>query len=268
MRVRRSNRFINIVMNTTPMATVWTYTLASVALVSIVSLIGVITLAITAARIKKVLLYLISFSAGALFGDVFFHLLPEAVDEAGDFTVRLSLYVLSGIVLLFVVEKIIRWRHCHVHMDAPHHRPFAWMNLIGDGIHNFIDGLIIGASYLASIPIGIATTLAVVLHEIPQELGDFGVLLHGGFSRAKALFFNFMTALTAVLGAVVALFLSTTTEHLTNFMIPFAAGSFIYIAGSDLIPELHKDAESQESMLQLGAFLLGIAVMATLLLIE
>ncbi len=254
-------------MNEDSMATVWTYTLASVILVSIVSLIGVITLAVTAARIKKVLLYLISFSAGALFGDVFFHLLPEAAEEAGGFTIRLSLYVLSGIVLLFIVEKIIRWRHCHVHMDAPHHHPFAWMNLIGDGIHNFIDGIIIGASYLASVPIGIATTLAVVLHEIPQELGDFGVLLHGGFSRTKALFFNFLTALTAVLGAIVALLLSTTTEHLTSFMIPFAAGSFLYIAGSDLIPELHKDAESRESMLQLGMFLFGIAIMAALLMV-
>ena len=139
--------------------------------------------------------------------------------------------------------------------------PYALMNLVGDGVHNFIDGLIIGASYLASIPIGIATTVAIVLHEIPQEIGDLGVLLHGGFSRNKALFFNFLIALFAVLGAIIALLLGSVVEGLTGFLLPFAAGSFIYIAGSDLIPELHKEVKASKSFIQFLIFLLGVGVM-------
>ena len=136
------------------------------------------------------------------------------------------------------------------------------MNLFGDGIHNLIDGLIIGASYLVSIPVGITTTLAVILHEIPQEIGDFGVLLHGGFSKKKALLLNFATALTAVLGAILALVIGSHSVHLTTFLIPFAAGSFLYIAAADLIPELHKETNTKKSFLQLIMLILGIAVMA------
>ena len=141
------------------------------------------------------------------------------------------------------------------------------MNLFGDGIHNFIDGLIIGASYLVNIPVGIATTLAVIFHELPQEIGDFGVLLHGGFSRAKALLFNFITALTAVFGAVVSLLISSYVENITTFLIPFAAGTFIYIAGSDLIPELHKEVKVEKSFMQLIAIVLGVLFMASLLML-
>ena len=151
--------------------------------------------------------------------------------------------------------------NCHVH-------PFVFTNLFGDGLHNFIDGLIIGASYLASVPIGIATTVAVILHEIPQEIGDFGVLIHGGFSKSKALFFNFFSAVTAVLGAVVALVVSSSIENITMFLIPFAAGGFIYIAGSDLIPELHKEVKIKNSLLQLLFFVLGLIVMYSLLFLE
>jgi len=131
-----------------------------------------------------------------------------------------------------------------------------------------IDGLIIGASYLASLPIGITTTIAVILHEIPQEIGDFGVLLHGGFSKNKALFYNFLTAITAILGAIASLFLSFYIENLTNFLIPFAAGGFIYIASSDLIPELHKEVKIKNSLLQFVAIVLGILVMIGLLYLE
>ena len=250
------------------MASIWAYTIISVLVVSLISLVGLVTMAINSNRLKKVLIYLVSFAAGALFGDAFFHLLPEAVEQAGGLTVQLSLYVLGGIGLMFVVEKVIRWRHCHIHMETAHHHPFALMNLYGDAVHNFIDGLIIGSSYLASIPVGITTTLAVILHEIPQELGDFGVLLHGGFSKIKALFFNFLTALTAILGAVIALMINESAKNITGFLIPFAAGSFIYIAGSDLIPELHKDTGTKESLLQFCTFAIGIGFMALMLLME
>ena len=241
------------------------YAFASVIVVSLVSLIGLATFSLKAERLRKILLYLVSFAAGALFGDVFIHLLPELVD--GGFTLSLSFMILGGVGFSFVVEKFIHWRHCHLPNTKDHVHTFAMMNLFGDGIHNFIDGLIIGASYLVSVPVGIATTLAVIFHELPQEIGDFGVLLHGGFSKAKALFFNFVTALTAVFGAAISLLISPYVENITTFLIPFAAGTFIYIAGSDLIPELHKEVKVERSLLQLIAIALGVLVMLSLLLL-
>lgn len=249
------------------MSATWLYSLGSVIVVSLISLVGLFTLSFRAERLKKILIYMISFAAGALLGDAFFHLLPEIVEEQG-FGVNISLYILSGIAFFFIVEKIIHWRHCHHPITKDHPHPFAWMNLFGDGVHNFLDGLIIGAAYIVSLPVGIATTIAVILHEIPQEIGDFSILIHGGFSRAKALFLNFFSALLAVLGAVIALLSSTRTEGLTTFLVPFAAGGFVYIALSDLIPELHKEEDWRKSVLQLFAFAIGIAIMFTLLLNE
>ena len=248
------------------MLNVWIYSLLSVVLVSAISLVGIFALAIKEKKLKKILLYLVSFSAGALFGDAFIHLLPEAAAEG--FSMSISLSLLLGIVVFFILEKVIDWHHYHGTNKTMHVHPFAITNLIGDAFHNFIDGLIIGASYLVSVPVGFATTLAVVFHEIPQEIGGFGVLLQGGFTKIKALFFNFLTALMAVLGAVVALVVGTNVTAFTTFLIPFAAGTFIYIAGSDLIPELHKEVNVKRSMMQLVAFLLGIGVMALLLLLE
>ena len=246
---------------------IWLYSLVSVFVVSLISLIGILTLSINVKKLRKFLIYMVSFSAGALLGDAFIHLLPEAVEEFG-FGLNTSFYVLSGILVFFISEKIVKWRHCHMHYHDDHVHSFAVMNLIGDGFHNFIDGLIIAASYLVSIPVGIASTLAVAFHEIPQEIGDFGVLLHGGYSKKKALFFNFLTALTAVLGAVIALLMSNYFENITRFLIPFAAGGFIYIAGADLIPELHKEVKVRKSFLQLLSILLGMLVMYSLLFLE
>lgn len=247
------------------MQTVWIYSVASVGIVSLISLIGVVTLSLNVDKLKKILIYLISFSAGALIGDAFIHLIPEAVREASGFSLNVSLYVVSGITASFLVEKFIHFRHCHMPITAEHKHPFAWMNLFGDSVHNFIDGLIIGASYLVSIPVGIATTTAVILHEIPQEIGDFGVLVHGGFSVKKAIFLNFLTALTAVLGAVVVLMFGEQSADLSGFLVPFAAGNFIYIASADLIPELHKETDIRKSAFQLFGFVLGVCVMVLLL---
>ena len=243
---------------------IWLYSLISVFVVSLISLIGVLTLSINVKKLRKFLIYMVSFSAGALLGDAFIHLLPEAVEEFG-FGLNTSFYVLAGILVFFVSEKIVKWRHCHMHYHDDHVHSFAVMNLIGDGFHNFIDGLIIAASYLVNIPVGIASTLAVAFHEIPQEIGDFGVLLHGGYSKKKALFFNFLTALTAVLGAITALLIGNYFENITLFLIPFAAGGFVYIAGADLIPELHREVKVRKSFLQLLSILLGIFVMYSLL---
>lgn len=246
------------------MLEIWIYSLVSVALVSLISFIGVITLSLKPNTLKKILLYLVSLSAGGLLGGAFLHLLPEAA-EAG-LTVNLSLYALAGIIFFFIMEKFIHWRHCHIPTSASHPHPFAYMNLLGDGIHNFIDGLIIGVGYLAGMPIGIATTIAVILHEIPQEIGDFGVLIHGGFRIRKALLMNFLTALTAVAGVIISLILGGFIEGIGTFLLPFAAGGFIYIAGSDLIPELHKECAPGKSAVQLLMIILGILIMFSMTL--
>src|SRR3989338_5919985 len=250
------------------MALIWNYTLLSVFLVSLISFIGIFTLLFKPKTLKSILLYFVSFSAGALFGDVFLHLLPESVEKIG-FTLSVSLSVLFGIVFSLLIEKFIHWRHCHIPPSKEHVHPFAMMNLLGDATHNFIDGILIAASYLVSIPLGIATTIAVLFHEIPQEIGDFGVLLHGGFTRAKAIMFNFLVALTAVAGAAITLVIGSAAEQAVPFLVPFAASVFIYIAGYDLIPELHKDeANFSESAIHLLWFVLGIGVMLALLLLE
>lgn len=246
---------------------VLSYTLLSVFIVSLISLIGIFTLSIGTKRLSRILIYLVSFSAGALLGDVFIHLIPQLV-ENGNFTLRTSLLTLSGILLFFIIEKIVHWQHCHVPQSSKHTHPFAITNLVGDGVHNFLDGIIIGASYLASIPVGIATTIAVIFHEIPQEIGDFGVLLHGGFTKSRALLFNFLSALTAIIGGLIAVLASGIIPSLNDYLIPLSIGSFIYIAGSDLIPELHKDFGVKKSLIQIISFALGIAVMVLLLILE
>ena len=245
------------------------YIFGSVILVSLISLIGIFMLSLTENRLRQILLYFVSFSAGALIGDAFIHLIPEAALEG--FTLTLSFSILFGISFSFIVEKLIHWRHCHTPVGEGHLHPFAYMNLFGDFVHNFLDGLIIAASYLASIPVGIATTVAVLFHEIPQEIGDFGVLLHGGFSRTKAICYNFLTALSAVAGAAIALVAASAIQGLEVILLGFAAGGFIYIASSDLIPELHKrntcDSFSSKAFAQLLFLLLGIFVMYLLLFI-
>ncbi len=247
---------------------VWLYSLSSIGIISLVSLVGLLTFSLKDEDVRKVLLYFVSFSAGGLFGDAFIHLIPESTRENG-FSTQVSFLILLGIILSFVVERFLQWRHCHIPTSKEHPHSFAYMNLFGDAVHNFIDGLIIGGSYMANIPLGVATTIAVLLHEIPQEIGDFGVLIHGGFSKSKALLFNFLTAVTAVLGGTVALSLGFTVEGFGSFLIPFAAGSFIYVAGSDLIPELRKEEpEPIKSALQLATFVLGVAVLFSLVLLE
>ncbi|MFH1325365.1 MAG: ZIP family metal transporter [archaeon] len=245
---------------------IWLYSLASVFIVSLISLIGILTVSINQKKLKNYLIYLVAFSAGALFGGAFLHLLPEIIEEQG-FSFMISSLLLGGVVLFFSLEKFVHWHHYHM-PEKPRVHSFAIMNLIGDGFHNFLDGLIIGASYLISIPLGVATTVAVSLHEIPQEIGDFGVLLHGGFSKTKALIFNFASALLAVVGVVISLILGSYAENIQFIIIPIAIGGFIYVAGSDLIPELHKHSRAKESLLQLIAFVAGILIMVGLMFLE
>ncbi|UCH56968.1 MAG: ZIP family metal transporter [Candidatus Bathyarchaeota archaeon] len=239
---------------------VWAYSLLSIALVSILSIAGVFTLTLRKELQRDVLLYLVSFSVGGLLGGAFFHLLPDAV-EAGGYTLRVSVYILFGVLGSFAVEKLLKWRHCHVPTTDEHPHSFAYMNLFGDAVHNFIDGLAIGASYIVSSPTGFATTLAVCLHELPQEIGDFGVLLYAGFDKQTAVLYNFATALTAFLGAALALILTASTAGMVSFFIPFSAGNFIYIASSDLIPELHSEERIGRTLIQFLLIVLGLAIL-------
>ncbi|MFA6533184.1 MAG: ZIP family metal transporter [Patescibacteria group bacterium] len=243
---------------------IWTYSLLSVTFVSLLSLLGVFTLGIKEKSLHKILIYFVSFSAGALFGDVFIHLIPEVFkNQLTDYT---SVYFLLGIVISFLIEKIIYWNENHASSILGNKvKHFVFMILFGDGIHNFIDGLAIGASFLVSIPVGIATSLAVILHEIPHEIGDFAALIHGGLDKKKAIFYNFISGLTAILGTIFALSLSRSVSGINNFLVPFAAANLIYIAGTNLIPELHKETQLKKGIIQIFAFILGIIIMYGLL---
>src|SRR3989339_512242 len=245
---------------------VWIYSLLSVVIVSLLSLLGVFTLGVKEKYLHKILVYFVSFSAGALFGDVFIHLIPEVFKN--ETTIYTSFYFLLGIIISFLIEKIIYWRENHASSILGNKiKHFVFMILFGDGVHNFIDGLAIGASFLVSLPVGIATSLAVILHEIPHEIGDFAALIHGGLDKKRAIFYNFVSGLTAVLGTLFALVLSQYVVGINNVLIPFAAANLIYIAGTNLIPELHKETQLKKSAIQIFTFLLGIAIMYGMLIV-
>lgn len=246
---------------------IWAYSLLSVAVVSALSLWGILTIMLRKELKEEVLKYLVSFSVGGLFGGAMFHLIPEA-SEANGFSLQVSTWILIGILTSFIVEQVFRWRHCHVPTSEEHPHSFAYMNLFGDAVHNFIDGLAIGASYLISVSTGLATTLAISFHELPQELGDFGVLIYAGFERRTAILYNFLASLTAFLGVIIALSLGTQIENFTAFLIPFAAGNFIYIAGSDLIPELHAEEELGRTIVQFAAMVLGVGILYLVTFLE
>jgi len=233
--------------------------LAYVVVVSLVSLIGILFVGLKEALVGRILMVLIGFASGTLIGAVFFDLLPESFEKTGH---GIWQYVVIGIVFFFIMEKFLYWRHCHDEKCLVHN--FAYLNLIGDGVHNFVDGAVIAANFLSLYSLGITTTLAVLFHEIPQELGDFGVLLYGGFGKKKALTYNFLSALTAVAGALVTYYLASQVQGLAQLLVPFAAGGFIYIAATDLMPELHKRTQAKESLIQLLTILTGIGLMYAL----
>ncbi|MFB0562834.1 MAG: ZIP family metal transporter [Candidatus Lokiarchaeia archaeon] len=240
-----------------------TFIIASTLIVSLLSLIGIITLAFNKSFLDKILFFLIAFAAGALMGGAFFHILPESVEHIEP--LNFSILLIVGFATFFLLERFIYWRHCHEGVCDVH--PFTYLNLFGDGIHNLIDGVLIAASYMLDINLGIVITLAVIAHEIPQEIGDFGILVYGGFERFKALGYNLLTALTAVGGALITYFVfqgSVISGGYTWFVyavLPFAAGGFIYIASSDLVPELHKEQNLKRSLASIASFLLGIILL-------
>jgi len=241
--------------------------LASI-IVSLVSFIGALTLLLNDKILNKLLMVLISFSAGALIGGAFLHLIPEAVEHGGE-KINVFVYVILGFVLFFILEKYLYWRHCHKGEQCEvHTHTVAYLNLLGDGIHNFIDGVVIGTSFYTNIKLGIISTLMIILHEIPQELGDFGILLYGGLSKFRALFYNFLSALTAILGTIVGFFISESVYNIIVYLLPIAAGGFIYIAASDLVPEIQKQKEIKLANLSLFCFIFGVILMYILKMIH
>jgi zinc and cadmium transporter len=232
--------------------------LASTLLVCLISLVGIFTLAIKDNLLHKILFCLIGFSAGALIGSAFLHILPEALEKTNSLNV--FYYLILGIILFFLMERYLHWRHCH-DKDC-HIHAFTYLNLFGEAFHNFIDGIAIAASFIVSIELGVVTTLAIILHEIPKELGNFGVLIYGGFSRKKALVYNFISALMAMIGAIMGYFISEFAHGFSDFIMPLTAGGFIYIAMSDLIPEVHKESNQKRATWAFIAFLAGIIFMA------
>lgn len=235
-------------------------------IISAVSIVGLAAIGTGKKNIEKWLEAMVAFAIGALLGDVFIHLIPELAETG--FNLGISATILAGIVVFFLLEKVIHWHHCHhIHHDHKFNR-YTYTSLAADAIHNIIDGVILAGAFLSGNLIGFSTAIAIILHEIPQEMGDFSILLKGGFSVKKALSFNFLISLTSFLGAIVTLLFSSTIQGATPYLVAFAAGSFLYIAGTDLFPELHKQYSTKKAIIQLIFLVLGMAIMASLILLE
>ena len=254
------------------------YAFASVGIISVISLIGAATLPLRGVALNRFLFVMVSVAVGALFGDAVIHLIPETFELIPDAT-QASLYILAGVLGFFVLEKFLLWHHHHdaedehtdpveIRDESGKIRPLGYLVLASDGVHNFVDGMIIAAAYLVSVEVGIATTIAIALHEVPHEFADFALLIHAGFSRARALVMNFISALTALVGAAVVFFIGNVDQTIIPIAIAFGAGNFLYIAGSDLVPELHKHRGAGNALAQFFFILVGIALMLALLLFE
>lgn len=233
------------------------YILISTFAIGLFGLSGIIFVKLNSKLLDKAIYYMVSLSAGVLLGATFLHILPESLEQIDDAHI-VFLPLLFGFTAFFVIEKVLHWHHCHHGIEEKH--TIGWMNLIGDGIHNFVDGVLVAGAFAVDVRLGLITAFSVALHEIPQEIGDFGVLVYAGFSKSKALLFNFLTALTMVLGGIFGYFLTTQASFVTPYILPFAAGGFIYIAASDLVPELKKEQEFVKSMSLIAIFIIGIAI--------
>lgn len=243
-------------------------TLSWIILITIIdgflALTGALSFLLSKKFFKKTLIVLVAFSVGALLGGAFFHLIPEALISLKLMT-TIILFIL-GIFIFFILEKIIHWRHCHNEKCKVH--PYSYLILYGDAMHNFIDGLLIAGSFLVSIPMGIVTSVLVLVHELPQEIGYFGVLVHGGFSRKKALFFNLLSQLTSIIGGLIGYFFLSINQY-SVYLLPLAAGGFVYIAVQDLIPEVFKEKNTKKLLINLFSVLIGLAILISAkLLIE
>lgn len=232
---------------------------------AIFSFVGALTLGLSKKKLEFWINGMVAFAVGAMLGDVFIHLLPELGKKG--FSLEISITILLGMVVFFILEKYVHWHHHH-HTNHEHeYESFSYMILIGNALHNVTDGVILAGAFLASPVIGFSTAIAIFMHEIPQEIGDFGVLLKGGFSKKKALIYNFIISLTAFAGAILTILFSSFIQGTIPFFVAFAAGGFLYIAGTDLLPQLHESHSKKEAFVQIFFIILGIVIMAGLLLL-
>jgi len=243
------------------MNSIWINSIISTVAVSLISIIGIFFLVLKTNKLQNIVFILVSIAVGALLGNTFFHLIPESfetIENKGE----IAILILTGILAFFVMEKFLHWHHGHdvEHIDQ-HPKSYGYISLFADGLHNFTDGILIAAGWMAGPEIGLATTMSVVIHEIPQEISDFGILIKAGFTSGRALWLNFYAALTAVLGTVITLLIGTRIESLSVWILPVAAGGFIYLAGTDLMPELNKDRSMRNSLIQLLMIITGLALM-------
>lgn len=231
-------------------------------LVGLISFVG-IAFFLSKTDMHKMTFYFVSLASGTMLGSAFLHMIPETIEQHAKNALPL---IGLGVFVFFILEKLLIWRHCHTHQrPEDHHRPIAArMVIVGDAIHNLIDGAIIASSFLAGPRIGISVTAAIILHEIPQELGDFGILIHGGYTVKKALLVNALTATTAVLGAIVTYFFLEAVPFFQTILLPLAAGGFLYISLADLIPQLHEKTDVKETFGQIVLLSVGFGLMALL----
>lgn len=250
------NNFMDILFNS----------LAAAVVISLISFVGVLSLVFKDKILNKTIFYLVAISAGSLMGSAFLHLIPESLESVageGEWGMeKIFLTVLIGFALFFILERVLHWHHCHKNNgETCEVHPFTYLNLIGDGLHNFIDGVVVVAAFSLSPALGITTTVGMVLHEIPQEISDFGVLIYGGLTKFKALFFNFISGLLAVLGVVFGFVLVHFVQGAIPLLVGITAGGFIYVSASDLIPELHKEAKFSKSLIAFLCFFAGLVLM-------
>ena len=245
------------------MASVVLYSIISVIIVSLITIIAAIPIYLKKKISQKHLVILLSISVGSLLGSVFIHFIPQIYKH--EHKLESALFIILGFVVFFILEKLIHWHHskkCEKgecgHGHAYHLAP---LNLIGDGIHNFLDGMVIAGSYIVSIPLGIAATTSIIFHELPQEIADFGILIYSGMNKTKALLFNFLSGLTAILRTILGLFLAGKSGSYSEFIIPFAAGNFLYIAASNLVPELHRHCKLWDTVAHIIAIAFGVSIM-------
>jgi zinc and cadmium transporter len=224
---------------------------------SLLALVGTVTLLLSEQALEKLLLPLVALAAGSLMGGAFFHMIPASLATIEP-QENVWLMLLLGFVLFMGLERFLHWHHCH-RAQADCRQPLTYLILLGDGLHNFIGGLAIASTFLIDIRLGITAWLAAAAHEVPQELGDFGVLVHSGWSKRRALLFNLLSALTFLVGGLLTYALSFAVD--VSYLIPFAAGNFLYIAATDLVPELNKHSTAGAGLVNLSCFVAGVALM-------
>jgi zinc and cadmium transporter len=229
---------------------------------SALALVGTITVLMPAPTLARLLLPMVGLAAGSLLGGAFFHMLPESVDAIGN-GLGVYLALVAGFLVFFVLEQFLHWHHCHrvEHVECVERRPLGYLILLADGLHNLIGGLAVGGAFMVDIRVGIVTWLVAAAHEVPQELGDFGVLVHSGWQRRSALAWNFASALTFLVGALTAYAIADHVE--VAYLLPFAAGNFVYIAAADLLPEITSEERTRDKLETSAAFVVGLAILLT-----